>query len=171
MADAGQARGVVVAIDCIQAGLRDSERARTGTLQGNRSGKLRHPRVILRRGPGRGLSASRSAAKAGARADPRLHDQRDTAAQSRHDRVARVRHPFQGPAGDGRTRRPCQQSADARSVLWRAKYEFWIPDKPERAIVYMADEQQHGVGFPTGIEVLIARVTGGPVKVAKKIDR
>jgi hypothetical protein len=63
------------------------------------------------------------------------------------------------------------QTLEAHLLLWRAKYEFWIPDKPERAIVYMADEQQHGVGFPTGIEVLIARVTGGPVKVAKKIDR
>jgi hypothetical protein len=59
------------------------------------------------------------------------------------------------------------QTLEAHLLLWRAKYEVWIPEKPERAIVYMADEQRHGVGFPTGIETLIARVTGGPVKVAR----
>src|SRR5262249_59899007 len=35
------------------------------------------------------------------------------------------------------------QTLEAHLLLWRAKYEFWIPEKPERAIVYMADEQQH----------------------------
>jgi hypothetical protein len=56
---------------------------------------------------------------------------------------------------------------EAHLLLWRAKYEFWIPKKPERVLVYMADENQHGAEFPKGIEELIARVTGVPVKVAK----
>jgi hypothetical protein len=44
------------------------------------------------------------------------------------------------------------QTPEARLLLWRAKCEFWIPDKPERAIVYMLNENEYGVGFPTGIE-------------------
>ena len=44
------------------------------------------------------------------------------------------------------------QKLEAHLLLWRAKYEFWIPNKPERAIVYMDDESKHGVGFPKGIE-------------------
>jgi hypothetical protein len=56
------------------------------------------------------------------------------------------------------------QTLEAHLLLWRAKYEFWIPDKPERAIVYMRDEAKHGVGFPTGIEQLIEKVTGGPIR-------
>lgn len=42
--------------------------------------------------------------------------------------------------------------------LWRAKYEIWIPDQPSHALVYLADEKLHGIGFPTGIESLIAVV-------------
>jgi hypothetical protein len=56
------------------------------------------------------------------------------------------------------------QTLEAHLLLWRAKYEFWIPDKPERAIVYMLDESEHGIGFPMGIEGLIERVTGGPIR-------
>jgi hypothetical protein len=33
-------------------------------------------------------------------------------------------------------------------LLWQAKYEYWIPDHPEHALVYMADESEHGLGFP-----------------------
>jgi hypothetical protein len=36
--------------------------------------------------------------------------------------------------------------------LWIAKYKMWIPDQPNHALVYLADENQHGLGFPTGIE-------------------
>jgi hypothetical protein len=56
------------------------------------------------------------------------------------------------------------QTLEAHLLLWRAKYEFWIPDKPERAFVYMLDESEHGIGFPMGIEGLIERVTGGPIR-------
>ncbi len=32
--------------------------------------------------------------------------------------------------------------------LWHAKYEAWIPGHPEHAVVYMHDEDRHGLGFP-----------------------
>ena len=47
------------------------------------------------------------------------------------------------------------QNLEAHLVLWQAKYDFLIPDHPERTLVYLADEEQHGVGFPTGIEDLV----------------
>ena len=43
-------------------------------------------------------------------------------------------------------------------LLWLAKYETWIPDKPEHALVYLGDELQHGVGFPAGIDELVDQV-------------
>jgi hypothetical protein len=56
------------------------------------------------------------------------------------------------------------QTLEAHLLLWRAKYDFWIVSHPDKAIVYMADEDQHGAGFPTGIEDIIARETGGRVR-------
>lgn len=38
--------------------------------------------------------------------------------------------------------------------LWHAKYEYWMED-PRHALVYLADEVDHGVGFPTGIEAFV----------------
>ncbi|HPE63492.1 MAG TPA: hypothetical protein PLQ49_05230 [Methanothrix sp.] len=43
-------------------------------------------------------------------------------------------------------------------LLWIAKYEMWIPKSPEHCLVYMADEKDHGLGFPKGIENLIEEV-------------
>jgi hypothetical protein len=43
-------------------------------------------------------------------------------------------------------------------LLWRAKYEIWIPNCPAHALVYLADEKAHGLGFPTGVEKLINHV-------------
>lgn len=39
--------------------------------------------------------------------------------------------------------------------LWHAKYEYWIPDEPRHALVYLADEEDHGIGFPTRIDQTI----------------
>ena len=47
---------------------------------------------------------------------------------------------------------------EAHLILWNAKYEYWIPDEPKHALVYLADEEEHGVGFPTGIESVISDV-------------
>ncbi len=33
-------------------------------------------------------------------------------------------------------------------LLWNAKYEAWLPGQPHHALVYMADENEHGLGFP-----------------------
>ena len=39
---------------------------------------------------------------------------------------------------------------------WTSKYQIWIPDQPKHALVYLAAEDQHGTGFPVGIEKLLA---------------
>jgi hypothetical protein len=39
--------------------------------------------------------------------------------------------------------------------MWHAKYARWIPDNPAHAIVFLADEQNHGVGFPMGLDPVI----------------
>ena len=44
---------------------------------------------------------------------------------------------------------------EAHLLLWHAKYEIWIPGKPHHALVYMADEQAHGLGFPSGIDEVV----------------
>lgn len=36
--------------------------------------------------------------------------------------------------------------------LWQAKYSVWIPENLTHSLVYLADEEEHGVGFPRGIE-------------------
>jgi len=41
---------------------------------------------------------------------------------------------------------------EAHLLLWHAKYAIWIPDNPAHSLVYLADEEEHGVGFPAGIE-------------------
>lgn len=35
-------------------------------------------------------------------------------------------------------------------LLWFAKLENWLPSQPHHALVYMNDEKQHGLGFPSG---------------------
>lgn len=47
---------------------------------------------------------------------------------------------------------------DAHLLLWLAKYEGWIPNRPDHALVYLADEEEHGLGFPNGIEETLAAV-------------
>lgn len=41
---------------------------------------------------------------------------------------------------------------DAHVMLWLAKYEAWLPDQPSHALVYLDDEDRHGVGFPRGVD-------------------
>lgn len=45
-------------------------------------------------------------------------------------------------------------------LMWLAKYAAWIPDAPAHALVYLADEEGHGVRFPTGIEDTIEQTLG-----------
>lgn len=44
---------------------------------------------------------------------------------------------------------------ESHLLLWHAKYQAWIPGHPEHALVYLADEARHGVGFPAGIEDIV----------------
>lgn len=44
---------------------------------------------------------------------------------------------------------------ESHLLLWIAKYEAWIPDHPEHALVYMADENEHGLGFPNEVDDLV----------------
>lgn len=34
-------------------------------------------------------------------------------------------------------------------LLWFAKFENWLPNQPQHALVWMDDEKQHGLGFPS----------------------
>jgi len=47
-------------------------------------------------------------------------------------------------------------SLEAHLLLWQAKYRIWIPEHPERALVYLDDEKRHGLGFPHGGTALVA---------------
>ncbi|AMY08624.1 hypothetical protein LuPra_01828 [Luteitalea pratensis] len=47
---------------------------------------------------------------------------------------------------------------DTHLRLWHAKYEAWIPGHPQHALVYLADEEQHGVGFPRGLDQVVDEV-------------
>jgi hypothetical protein len=49
---------------------------------------------------------------------------------------------------------------EAHLLLWHAKYEAWVPDHPTHALVYMADESSHGLGFPAGIDSEVSRLLG-----------
>jgi hypothetical protein len=40
---------------------------------------------------------------------------------------------------------------------WSSKFATWMEDE-SRSLVYLADEEAHGLGFPTRIEVSLARI-------------
>lgn len=44
---------------------------------------------------------------------------------------------------------------EAHLLLWEAKYKVWMPNNPEHALVYLHDEEEHGLGFPRGIEQIV----------------
>jgi hypothetical protein len=47
-------------------------------------------------------------------------------------------------------------------LLWHAKYQAWIPNQPQHALVYMVDENQHGLGFPSD---RVVKVNGKETKI------
>lgn len=56
---------------------------------------------------------------------------------------------------------PSQLNAlDVHLRLWLAKYEAWLPKHPQHALVYLEDEQRHGVGFPSGLDEAVADLVG-----------
>jgi hypothetical protein len=47
---------------------------------------------------------------------------------------------------------------DTHLRLWHAKYEAWIPEYPQHALIYLADEEEHGIGFPVGLDGVVDQV-------------
>jgi hypothetical protein len=52
------------------------------------------------------------------------------------------------------------RDAELHLALWEAKYEYWIPNNPKHALVYLDDEAHHGVPFPKGAEKIVAELLG-----------
>jgi hypothetical protein len=46
---------------------------------------------------------------------------------------------------------------DTHLILWQAKCEYWIQDYPEHALVYLADEKKHGLGFPENLDEFVTK--------------
>lgn len=66
------------------------------------------------------------------------------------------------PAGDSPRGLLADYLADleAHLLLWRAKYNAWIPEHPQRALVYLADESKHGTPFPRHGVALVRAALG-----------
>jgi hypothetical protein len=47
---------------------------------------------------------------------------------------------------------------DCHLTLWLAKHDGWLPDRPDHALVYLVDEERHGLGFPTEIDQAVEDV-------------
>ena len=47
---------------------------------------------------------------------------------------------------------------DAHLLLWLAKYQRWIPGRADHALVYLDDEETHGLGFPTDLDQAVETV-------------
>ncbi len=60
---------------------------------------------------------------------------------------------------------------EAHLVIWVAKYEAWIPDQPDHALVFLADEDNHGVAFPKHGAAILARVLHHPAPPEQRPDR
>jgi len=54
--------------------------------------------------------------------------------------------------GRGESLSDVLSALEGHLFLWLSKYKMWIPDHPSHALVYLADENRHGLGFPTGID-------------------
>jgi len=72
------------------------------------------------------------------------------------------------PQGKGNLSELAKLLADleAHLMLWHAKYKVWIPNTPEHALVYLADEKGHGIGFPSGLDEEVAKI----IEKARWID-
>lgn len=62
---------------------------------------------------------------------------------------------WRGPIGELAKR---LEALEVHLLLWQAKYKIWIPGDESHALVYMGDEERHGVEFPHGIESDVEKV-------------
>jgi hypothetical protein len=60
---------------------------------------------------------------------------------------------------------------EAHLVIWVAKYEAWIPDQPDHALVFLADGDHHGVAFPKHGAAILARVLHHPAPPEQRPNR
>ena len=44
---------------------------------------------------------------------------------------------------------------EAHLTLWHAKKDYWLVSDETHALVYMADEHEHGLGFPPGLDRIV----------------
>jgi hypothetical protein len=68
---------------------------------------------------------------------------------------------FKNPAQNSNLRKELSEQLRVLELhlnIWHAKYNKWIPDCPQHSLVYLADEEQHGVAFPAGIEQVVEDV-------------
>jgi hypothetical protein len=49
---------------------------------------------------------------------------------------------------------------DVHVTLWLAKHDGWLPGRPDHALVYLVDEEKHGLGFPKGLDQAVEDVIG-----------
>jgi len=47
------------------------------------------------------------------------------------------------------------RSLELHLALWHAKYQYWIPESPKHALVYLDDEKKHGIPFPDKLKVIV----------------
>lgn len=73
----------------------------------------------------------------------------------RNDTYFKAQKNYRGDGGEFSTKLAALES---HLILWHAKYESWIPNTPEHALVFLADEENHGAGFPKGLDELVAQV-------------
>jgi hypothetical protein len=72
----------------------------------------------------------------------------------------------------GRSQGPRQRLAlgliqlEAHLTMWLAKYQAWIPGREDHALVYLADEEETGHGFPRGIEADVEELVVGKSSAA-----
>lgn len=75
-----------------------------------------------------------------------------------------VHRPTPGKSGNAATLARKLNELDGHLRLWLAKYQAWFPNHPEHALVYLADEEKHGLGFPTGIEDVLDAILSQQTK-------
>ena len=51
---------------------------------------------------------------------------------------------------------------DCHLTLWLAKHAAWLPGRPDHALVYLVDEEKHGLGFPRGLDEAVEEVVSSP---------
>jgi hypothetical protein len=70
---------------------------------------------------------------------------------------------FKAQSGDGVLGHLARSLAnlEIHLMMWKAKYEVWIPGQPAHALVYLDDEEEHGISFPHGIDAEVDKALSG----------